>query len=91
MTEERFEIRDPYRCYAFMVLLFDCHDCRRVFSGDPPYPVNADWQWFHDAAEQAWRSGWYVAPNLPDGSSPLYCLCPQCAARRELHPPDSRE
>jgi hypothetical protein len=91
MTKEQFDIHEPYRCYAYMILLFDCHDCKRYLDLDPPYGDHSDWQWFHDAADQAWRAGWYVPPNLPDGSTDLYCLCPDCAAKRGLTAPAARE
>jgi hypothetical protein len=91
MTDEEFDIHEPYRCYAFTFLLFDCHRCQRYFDLNPPYPADADWQWFHDAADQAWRAGWYVAPNLPDGSNTLFCLCPECAAHKHLSPPAIRQ
>lgn len=90
MTEEQFDIHEAYRCYAYMMLLFDCHECQRYLDLDPPFDEHSGWQWFHDAADQAWRAGWYVAPNLPDGSTPLFCLCPQCAALQQLSPPATR-
>ena len=26
MTEEEFDIHEAYRCYAYMMLMFDCHE-----------------------------------------------------------------
>ena len=90
MTKEEFDIDEPYRCYAYMMLVFDCHECHRYLDIRPAYGEHEGWQWFHDTAEQAWRAGWYVAPNLPDGSLPLFCLCPNCATRNASRNPVTR-
>jgi len=90
MTAEEFDIHEPYRCYVYMMLVFDCHECKRFLELDPPFGEESGWQWFHDAADQAWRAGWYVPPRLPDGTTELYCLCPDCAGREHLSPPATR-
>lgn len=91
MTKEQFDIHEAYRCYAYMMLLFDCHECQRSLDLASPFGEQSGWQWFHDAADQAWRGGWYVAPNLPDGSTEPFCLCPECAARKHLSPPATHQ
>ena len=88
MTEEEFDIHEPYRCYAFLVLMFDCKECQRYLEIQPPFDEVEGWQWFHDAADQAWRAGWYV--NVAPDLSSLLCLCPDCAARQHLTPPATR-
>ena len=49
-----------------MMLMFDCHDCRRYLEIEPLYGETYGWEWFHNAAEQAWQAGWYV--RLANGS-----------------------
>ena len=72
MTADEFDIHEPLRQYALTFLLFDCDRCDATLSGDAPYPADADWQWFHDTAEQARKAGWHV-------SAQQACLCPRCA------------
>ena len=91
MSEEEFDIHEPYRCYAFMMLMFDCHECKRYLDIYPPYGEPYGWEWFHNAADQAWRAGWYVPPALADGSTELSCFCPDCAAKKSLAPPATRQ
>ena len=91
MTAEQFDIHEPYRALAFLMLTFRCEDCRRWLEIDPPYGTPLpDYEWYEKAADQAWRAGWYVPGPLADGSQDLYCLCPECAAKKRLSPPSAR-
>jgi hypothetical protein len=78
VTADEFDIQEPFRSYVFLYLLFDCRRCKKTFSGDPPYPANPDWQWFHDTAEQARKAGW--SASFEKG-----CLCPDCAKSLKAH------
>jgi hypothetical protein len=73
VTADEFDIHEPFRQYVFTFLLFDCHRCKKTFSGEPPYSAAADCQWFEDTAEEARKAGWCV-------SAQQRCLCPDCAA-----------
>ena len=81
MTEEQFDIHEPYRCYVFMMLMFDCHNCKRYFEIDPAYGEPYGWEWFHNASDQAWRAGWYVAPK--PSKRLVAALLPLPGVRRE--------
>lgn len=92
MTREECDVHEPYRSYVFMMLMFDCHDCKQCLNIVPPFEhLPHGWGWYHDAADQAWRAGWYVPSASEDGSTELYCLCPECAAKKGFTAPATRK
>jgi hypothetical protein len=74
-----FDIDNPYQCYAFIWLQFECCVCGRTeFFDDANYP---GLPWMLSAAHRARCDGWQLAPWSPDGVLDGRLRCPKCAGK----------
>lgn len=83
MTEDpELEFTDPYEVYFYMLLMFDCHACKKLFMFEEREGPDGTWRWFRDGALAGRNGGWYVSPCAPDGTYPMICYCPECAKKK---------
>ena|SRR6185503_697276 len=74
-----FDIEDPFQCYAFMWLQFECCTCWRTeMFADADYPEVG---WIISASSRARRDGWGLAAWSADGILDGRLRCPECTQR----------